>query len=104
MFSLVSPLPVGFAHGFGGRISLEDNVAGRLKPLDVEGHTSSGRFDCARERHFKSTLEQAVLASSQPAREFAVLYVPPAWTNFECRRAIRDASRAAQRRLPNSRR
>jgi hypothetical protein len=35
MFSLVSPLTVVFARGFGGRISLENDMAGHLKPLDV---------------------------------------------------------------------
>ena len=44
MFSIVSPLTVVFARGFGGRISLENNVAGRLKPLDVERETKPGKY------------------------------------------------------------
>ena len=44
VFSLVSSLTVVFCRGFGGRISLEDNVAGRLKPLYVERETKSGKY------------------------------------------------------------
>jgi hypothetical protein len=44
MFSLVSPLTVVFARGFGGRISLENDMAGRLKPLDVERETKPGKY------------------------------------------------------------
>ena len=44
MFSIVSPLTVVFARGFGGRISLENDVAGRLKPLDVERETKPGKY------------------------------------------------------------
>jgi hypothetical protein len=44
MFSLVSSLTVVFGRGFGGRILLENNVAGRLKPLDVERETKPGKY------------------------------------------------------------
>jgi hypothetical protein len=35
---------VVFAREFGGWISLENNVAGRLKPLDVEREAKPGKY------------------------------------------------------------
>jgi hypothetical protein len=36
-------MTVVFARGFGGRFSLEEPMAGRLKPLDVEREENVGK-------------------------------------------------------------
>jgi integrase len=44
MLPLVTARPVGFGRGFGGRFAKGKNMAGKLRPLDVERETRPGRY------------------------------------------------------------
>jgi hypothetical protein len=44
MLPLVTARPVGFGRGFGGRFAKGKNMAGKLRPLDVERETRPGKY------------------------------------------------------------
>jgi hypothetical protein len=44
VFSLITAQTVAFDRSFGGRFSLEKNMAGRLKPLDIQRETKPGTY------------------------------------------------------------